>query len=287
MGKDLLKAVRQIEIRLSNDDAIKHLKPKFTLVGSIAEGTRFGYANELDLGLRFEALTPTKGQGDSTENIAFDVHSDPFSLKRADTSQIKMERYFNSCGEFQSHKFKFCLLKAIDKAVTDMFDEGKNPKNLHCMITNKDWLEGRTPCGGACRRLFEANNYKHCEKCPVAVTQTKIGITLQFVWKWPGDEISKAAEIYASIDIIPEYAIVPIPAIRLAKLVNTHMVQPELSRPPFGFVRYLKNYDMHYKVNLSQDGCIFNVSLKEMNFFEGRNHHIQPWSQGFISIEEP
>ena len=78
---------------MNNDDTTKHLKPKFTLVGSIAEGTRFGYANELDLGLRFEALTSFEGEGDSAQNIAFEVHGDPFTLKKADTVQVKMERW--------------------------------------------------------------------------------------------------------------------------------------------------------------------------------------------------
>ena len=131
MEKDLLEAAWKIERRLNNDDMIKHLKPKFTLAGSIIEGTRFGYANELDLGLRFETLQKFEGERNLENNIAFKVGGDPFTLKKADTSQTAMDKYFNSCGEFQSHKFKFCLLKAIDKAVTDMFDEGKNPKNLH------------------------------------------------------------------------------------------------------------------------------------------------------------
>ena len=134
---------------------------------------------------------------------------------------------------------------------------------------------------------------KHCKICPVVVSQTKIGITLQFEWQWLGDETLDKCErckyswglnnrccepqdIYASIDVIPEYAIDPIPAIVLAKTVNTPMVLPKDQPPPKGFVKYLGNYDMHYKVNLSQDGYIYYVVLKEMNFYDGQNHHIRP-----------
>ena len=276
MVEDLLEVVRQIERRFRNDETIKHLKPKFNLVGSVREGTRFGYGNELDFGLRFEALQPTGGENDSKENIAFKIGDDPYSLKRADTRQTQMDIYFNSHGEFQSHKFKCCLLKATDKAITGLFDEGDNPGNLHRIITNKDWLEGRTPCKGRCKIYLEQHGYKHCKKCPVVVSQTKIGITLQFVWKWPGDKTSQAKDIYASIDFIPEYGIIPIEAIKLAKTVNSPMIHPEEQPPPKGFIRYLTNYDMHYKINLSQDGFIYNVGLKDMSLFEGRNHHIRP-----------
>ena len=295
MVKDLLEAVKQIERRLSNDDVFKHLKPSFIVAGSITEGTRFGYANELDLGLRFEALKLTEGESSSKEKIAFKVGSDPFSLKKADTSQTKVDNFFNSSGEFESHKFKQCLLEAINNAITNVFEEGENPPNLHRVVTNKDWQESETPCNGQCRRYLKYRYNKHCELCPVVVSQTKIGITLQFVWKWLGDKIHDTCEhcvdpnsmrgslccceqkdIYVSIDIIPEYSIIPIHAIRLAKIVNTPMVQPEEQPPPEGFVRYLENYDKHYKINMSQDGYIYNVGLKEMNFFEGRNIHIRP-----------
>ena len=85
MANDLLKAAWKIEKRLNNDGTIKHLKPKFTLAGSIIEGTRFGYANELDLGLRFETLQKVERERNSENNIAFKVGGDPFTLKKADT----------------------------------------------------------------------------------------------------------------------------------------------------------------------------------------------------------
>ena len=56
MAKDLLNLVWTLEEDLRKSDTlIGRLKPKFTLSGSIVEGTRLGFANELDLGLTFGA----------------------------------------------------------------------------------------------------------------------------------------------------------------------------------------------------------------------------------------
>ena len=56
MAKDLLDLVWTLEEELRKTDTlIGRLKPKFNLSGSIVEGTRLGFANELDLGLTFEA----------------------------------------------------------------------------------------------------------------------------------------------------------------------------------------------------------------------------------------
>ena len=267
MVSDMLDAARVIEERLNKDDTVKHFEPRFELAGSITEGTRFGYANELDMGLTFRALK-------AEQNIPFKVDSDPFSLKKADTSQTKLDKFFDDANIFLYHKFKLCLLEAMEKAVTEMYVEGDNPANLQCIVTNRQWIEDKTPCGGYCRKNLEENRFEQCKKCAVTVSQTKIGITLQFVWKWPGDIGSNAMDIYCSIDIIPELPIIPIDAIKLAKTVNKPILKP--GRLPKGFLKYMGNYDKHYKVNLTHDGEIHHVVLKEMNFLEGRNHHVRP-----------
>ena len=83
--------------------------------------------------------------------------------------------------------------------------------------------------------------------------------------------------MYCSIDIIPEFPIVPMSAVELARMVNAAMLSPE--HPP-GWLRYLMNYAKHYKIihDLieSERGCIERVVLKTMNFTEGRNHHVRP-----------
>ena len=298
MVHDMLDTARNIEKRLNKDDTVNNLEPRFELAGSITEGSRFGYANELDMGLIFGALKSAncryadrdgRGKGKSIafkdhkvdrrgrntiHNIAFKVDGDPYSLKKADTSQTKVDKFFNDAKNFQFHKFKFCLLEATDRAVTEMYIKGENPAKLQRIISNNDWEEGRTPCGGHCKRNLQKNKYEQCQNCAVTVSQTKIGITLQFVWKWPGDAESDAMDIYCSIDIIPEFPIIPIGAIELARIVNSHMLKG--GNLPRGFLKYMENYDKHYKVNFTQDGEIHHVVLKEMNFMEGRNHHVRP-----------
>ena len=56
MVNDLLEATGEILRILYDEPIIKKLRPIFTLAGSITEGTRFGYGNELDLGMKFLAL---------------------------------------------------------------------------------------------------------------------------------------------------------------------------------------------------------------------------------------
>ena len=267
MVMDMLDAARKIEKRLQKDESVKHLKPVFQLAGSIMEGTRFGYASELDMGLKFLALI---------DDAPFKVHGDPFSLKKADgtASQNLMETYFDESKRFLWHKFKLCLLEATDRAIVGMFDDGENPPNLHRIVTNQQWLDGDTRCGGKCKRDLKKNSYEHCERCPVVVVQTKIGLTLQFLWKWPGDADSGRKEIYTSIDIIPELPIISRDAIGVARTFNEGVLDPAIH--PQGWYKSTSNYETHYKVSLTQMGSISHVVLKEMNFFEGYNHHVRP-----------
>ena len=271
MVQDLLVAVGQILKRFYADTTMKWLKPTFTLAGSITEGTRLGYGNELDLGMKFESLVGG--------NVAFKVGDTPFSLMKARTCPRWMDEYFiPSTREFRLHKFKSVLLEATEKAVLDIFEKGDNPPRLKCIITNRDWRElqeSNTPCGQcSLNQNGENASYKHCERHAVAVAQTKIGLTLQFLWA--GNEHTDANDIYCSVDVIPEFHIMSIAAIKLANTVNVPMCTTEPIPPPVGCLDYMGNYDKHYKINLNQDGDIQHVVLKYMNFFEGRNHHVRP-----------
>ena len=55
MIHDLVSFVKGLEYHLrKSSDLMKLLQPKFTLVGSIPEGTRIGIGNELDITIDFE-----------------------------------------------------------------------------------------------------------------------------------------------------------------------------------------------------------------------------------------
>ena len=84
--------------------------------------------------------------------------------------------------------------------------------------------------------------------------QTKIGVALQFQWAWlninedPRSSVDKdeVIMIYCSVDIIPEFPIVPIPVMELAQIVNSAMLAcPE---QPRGWMRYMSNYAKHHRI---------------------------------------
>ena len=245
---------------------LRDFHPFFELVGSMAEGTRIGLANELDLGLKFGAWY---------ENIPFKVDGDPFSLKKSKTSPIIMEAFYNG-NEFQFHKFIHYLLNAVETAIISIFEAKRNPPNLKCVTTNTNWNEGRTTCEGNCKKNLRTHNFEQCNKCAVTVSQTKSGVALQFEWEWHEHDTSTES-IYCSIDLIPIFPIEPIPAMKLARFINEFMLCDD---PPIGWLNFLFKYVKEYKIvqELYQYKVsdVTSVGLKTMNFEEGKNHHIKP-----------
>ena len=257
--QDLIKLANSLEVYLQRGP-LHEFKPYFELVGSMCEGTRLNIANELDLSLKFKALE---------DSIPFTIKGDPFSLKKSCTTPKFMDRFFKY-DKFQYHKFKHFLLNAVAKAVREIFDQNKNPPLIQESVTNEDWKNGKTPCNGECREFQEAKDFIQCKFCAVTVSQTKIGVALQFEWGPMGFT-------YTSIDLIPIFPIVSISAMYLAKMVNLAMLGPER---PHGWLRYLRNYLKHYKIihDLvhSEGSFLTSVILKTINFEVDKNHHIRP-----------
>ena len=55
MIHDLVNFARDLEVALENASEIMELlKPRFSMVGSVPEGTRIGIGNELDITIEFE-----------------------------------------------------------------------------------------------------------------------------------------------------------------------------------------------------------------------------------------
>ena len=306
LAEDMLDLLNNIEMILK--EALKEFGPELVLSGSMEEGTRLGLANELDLGLIFKALK-------REDSIPFKVVNDPFSLKKSITTPAFLEKYFDEHGEFHFYKSKHFLLEVFSTTIDNIFDTGKlrGTNKLQCITRNTEWVKGETKCmGESCKTLMmtkENTKFEHCKECAVTVSQTKIGIALQFGWEWVISMTDMAQEklcvhtrvhlseentwlekwiksgnfvqgqkinIYCSIDIIPEFPIEPINATALAKTVNSAM----LSTLPDGWLKYLSNYAKHYKLIRdliqSEEGKIESVVLKTMNFHEGKNHHVRP-----------
>ena len=75
-------------------------------------------------------------------------------------------------------------------------------KDLKIVTSNLNWTRGQSKCRGKCKQKMEQGQnlkYEQCPRCAVCVSQTKIGVALQFEWGPEG--------IYTSVDIIPEFFI--------------------------------------------------------------------------------
>ena len=74
------------------------VNPRFVLVGSVAEGTRIGLGNELDLTVTFD------GWDDDQPPFKVDP-GDPFHLKATDFIPEWMGPFFDAEGRFHFNKF--------------------------------------------------------------------------------------------------------------------------------------------------------------------------------------
>ena len=285
MSEDLLNLYHTLEREMKV--ALREYDPEFQMSGSMIEGTRLGLANELDIGLIFNAL--------KKRNVAFKVDRDPFMLRKADTAPIFMEEYFNARHEFDYHSFKLFLLNKFSSIIKDIFQNGKlkGSNRLICVTTNDAWEKGETKCGGKCKQDMKSDPTKseQCTQCVVSVSQTKIGLALQFIWvsecpfiypTWDhqyGNIIQRGKKVtmYCSIDIVPELPIEEIEALTLARIANRPMLSPD---PPERWLKCLYNYAKHYRIIQdliqSDKGKINSVVLKVMNLCEERNHYVRP-----------
>ena len=265
ISQSLLAICQSLEEDFQNGP-LSALQPYFELVGSMAERTRVGLANELDIGLHFKLWK---------EHIPFMVEDDPFSLKKADSCPAEMDKFFDG-KLFKFHSFMAFLLNITEKAVTGIFDQKKNPPNLKRLTTNQNWSDGETPCKGECKEKTEIRKFVQCSQCAIAVSQTKIGIVLQFEYSWSCDD-REIKKIYCSIDLIPAFTIMPIHVLQLAKIISRAMLA---SDHPEGWLNFLFKYFSDYRIIQELLLCgkdhVLCVSLKTMNFYEGRNHHIRP-----------
>ena len=296
MSADLLNLYHTLEREVKKN--LKEFDPEFQMSGSMSEGTRLGLANEVDIGLIFNSMK---------NNVAFKVDRDPFSLKKAETVPTFMEKYFNAKDEFNYHDFMLFLLNQFNSMIKEIFDKGmlNRSNRLMCVTTNKAWKEGKTKCDGRCNREMKSDpdtKFEQCTQCVVSVSQTKIGIALQFHWKSMSrfikictfakeiecekhsyDDLENLLEegegvvVYCSIDIIPQLPIEEIEALELARIVNRPMLSPN---PPERWLRCLYNYARHYKIIQdliqSDGGMINSIVLKTINFCEERNHYVRP-----------
>lgn len=281
---DLISFLQRVETKLRCSQSVfRMLQPRFTLMGSVPEGTRLGIANEMDIMIEFEGLAGT-----------------PFGLKLEDpyhlyfNDSLWMRKYFDSKGHFLLDKFKRDFLKETDMAVSEVLQECSTRlfafKNNHgykvhecqeCLVN----LEGRAE---------QSSLYKQCKNCKVLTSQNKVGICLQLGWSYEGAKYRnylgwheiEAFTIYTSVDLIPVFPTQPIPLRAFVRATNRAML--DVGHPDEWYeylVKYLST-DKILKGLGTDDERVTKVLLKLMNCQEERNYMVKTGQiLSFINIQ--
>ena len=199
MVGDLLCLAKELEAELSNSSPLmRSLKPKFTLVGSVAEGTRIGLGSELDLTMRFIGL-------DFQHLPPFCIQEkDPFHIYKGDKELEDLEGYFDGEGKFQLGIFKEDLSMIVESSLFNIFTSGRNPQRLRINPNNHRTIGNIVGwhCKD-CSTLYKENWVNiQCENCLLAVSKTKLGLCLQFLWS---TKIGEQTEACCSMDLVPTF----------------------------------------------------------------------------------
>ncbi len=101
-------------------------------MGSVAEDTRIGFGNELDLTMDMDAWRGSRPP--------FRVRDgDPFHLWATDNLPDWMAPYCDASGRFELKLFIQELLTEIEAAVEKIFESGRNPVRLRRVTTNAEY----------------------------------------------------------------------------------------------------------------------------------------------------
>ena len=201
------------------------------------------------------------------------INGDANHLYGVDNCPRSLVKYLDRRRRFVLRDFLDDLLERIDTTVEKLFGERMNPPQLERVTPNRVLRNGTPPCAKCSANLAESNRlFKQCSKCAYTVSQTKVGICLQFQWRSDCNRV-----VYCSIDIVPTYSIREFGALSLAKLVNTGMLASP-SRPQ-GWLKYLQNYvtsDMVLTDILDTRRQVESVFLKLLQNSHSDVYYIRP-----------
>ena len=248
---------KKVEEKLQNSNTLlKKLKPIFTLMGSVAEGTRLSIANEMDICMEFEGL---KGS-------PFDINlEDPYHIYQTDLFPEWMQGYFDSNGCFVLHHFKLHLLEAVDLVIREVLHD--NTTRLQAYTLNRDYdLKNCKRCGeNANLQLF-----KQCKSCRLMTAQTKVGICLQLSWKHEGfrsptRERQGQFTLYTSVDLVPMFQTKATYIRPFVKATNKAMLDGDHPEEWYEILKRYLSTDNILRGLGSQDEYVSRVLLKLMN----------------------
>ena len=267
--RDMIKVMQFVEKDLSTVMPI--LEPRFILVGSIAEGTRIHWANELDIMMRFNGI----------QNHPLLMEENPFELKLSIDSSLSSEHHLGKWGNkgiFKYQEFFSFILETLEniirtnsekiKELTDSRIKPRQSLNPICPHQEKD----------------QHPHFSHCTKCIFNVTQTKCGACLVFEWKYDKDQND-----ILTIDLIP---VIPIRGKNLNEMM-TLITSTLLNERPPNWLRYLKGFinkdqilpeSFQDQLNENQDKPL-EVGMKLLHYGNGNNFIIRPAQQLAVTAE--
>jgi hypothetical protein len=179
--------------------ALAPLKPNFLLIGSIAEGTRMGKADEVDISIRFQALRDHPLEVLKDNGVGADYNLTNLGFQQGCPSF--MANFVDKHQRFDFPVFLRCFLKEIRTSVNNIKAAGKMPDpRLEVMPY---W----TPCK-VCQSHHETTlkpwqPLTHCKSCAPTVTHNKIAACL--ILRWRAKKGQEATSV--TVDVVPRFSV--------------------------------------------------------------------------------
>ena len=256
----------------------------FILVGSIAEGTRIHWANELDITMQFNGI----------QNCPLLIEDNPFRLKLLNESKHPLENWCEN-GVFKYELFFSFLLHLLDEVISNGKDTIKRFTNgriqlkedeTKCGFTlRKFWKNQRQENGESHIGLRRQDNvfYTHTEESIFNVTQTKCGACLVFEWKYK-DQFD-----ILTIDLIP---VIPVKGKDLNEM-NSLITSTLFHEKPPNWLKHLKGFinrdrvlPESFKDQFKEDSAHpIQVGMKLLHYEKENNFIIRPAQQLAVTSE--
>ena len=269
--RSLLLVCQLLQEVIKNETVfLASLKPRFYLIGSVAEGTRLFNGNEIDVTVQFDALhnSPLELLDGSACEFVIGVNHPlrKFAKMRDGKEVLHYEHFFISfLGDLQKILLRMQAAKL-----------SKWPQDLFFQEKVKHW-NSCDDCLAESLSLAQDSIYspqRHCKKCLPLVSHTKIGPCLIFQWGPHG--------IPVTMDLIPVF---PLKSPEGVLPLFNSVIQTLLERKPENWVRHLKGMVQRdrilpesYLKFLDSDAntgtC--DVAMKLLNYDKETNFIIRP-----------
>ena len=166
---DLLLLCKRIEQQLNQDEKsiMSKLKPRFFLIGSVAEGTRMYRASEADFTTQFRGLHEFSVGEDATELIAHD-------------NDVKvLKAFINDKKVFNYPAFLKFFLEQLRIAIEELERNEEIPQSFKKLNLYHVPCEN---CKKEMKHIFIFQPFQSCKDCLPTICHTKLGPCLAFHW---------------------------------------------------------------------------------------------------------